>query len=101
MPSVFRRSAKNRSQAPAPAQSGLILVEVLIPLHCPYAPKNLCLSFEGWVSMPAGLFSQVLPEGGAASSKDNLSPLSDAVGGVDVADEKGDLDGSTADDDEV
>jgi len=102
MPSVFRRSTKNQSRAPAPAQSGLIPVEDLITSRRPYASKGLRLSFEGRVSTAVGLFSQVLPEEGrAASREDNISSLTDAVGGDAVADEKGDLDGSTGDDDEV
>lgn len=102
MPSVFRRSSKIRSQVPAPAQSGLIPVEDLISSRRPYASKNLRLSFEGRVSTAAGLFSQVLPEEGYISSRDDdISPVTVAVGGDGVADEEGDLDGSTADDNEA
>jgi len=102
MPSVFRRSSKIRSQVPAPAQSGLIPVEDLISSRRPYASKNLRLSFEGRVSTAAGLFSQVLPEEGFISSRDDdISPVTVAVGGDGVADEEGDLDGSTADDNEA
>jgi hypothetical protein len=102
MPSVFRRSSKIQSQAPAPAQSGLIPVEDLIPSRRPYASKNLRLSFEGRVSTAGGLFSQVLPEEGYIASRDHdISPLTDVVGADGVADEEGDLDRSTADDDKA
>ena len=102
MPSVFCCSTKNQFQVSAPAQSGLILVEDLITSRRPYASKGLHLSFKDRVSMAVGLFSQVLPEEGCASSReDNISLLTDAVGGDGAADEKGDLDGSTGDDEEV
>lgn len=66
MPSVFRRSKKVNPEVLAPVHSGLIPEEEIVLLRRPYGSKNLRLSFEGRVSTPVGLFSQVLPtaEGG-------------------------------------
>lgn len=89
MPSVFRRSNKPKPQVEGPAPFDLIPVDDLVPLRRPYASKNLRLSFEGRVSTPMGLFSQVLPEGvGADIGRDDLSSSPIAlVAGEDVGDD--------------
>lgn len=88
MPSVFRRSNKVNPQVDGPAPFDLIPVDDLVPLRRPYGSRNLRLSFEGRVSTPIGMFSQVLPEGvGVDIRRDDLSSSPIALdAGEDVGD---------------
>lgn len=92
MPSVFCRLNQFKPQVEGPAPFDLIPVDDLVPLRRPYGSKNLRLSFEGRVSTPMGLFSQVLPEGvGADIGRDDLSSSPIAlVAGEDVGDDSDD-----------
>jgi hypothetical protein len=62
MPSVFRRSNKTNSEDQTAAQFGLVPEDDIISARRPHGSRNLRLSFEGRVSTPVGLFSQILPE---------------------------------------
>ena len=64
------KKCSNHISAPLVNQPGLVAVDDLPSSQCPYGSCNTVVGLDSWISMPAGVFAQVLgPEGNVYSAQ--------------------------------